>query len=138
MRSPRGVLFWERYTKGLHRFKQNTDKIPVEVVPVLMIFVGDPHMRLKRKKLGSSVDLMERRKERTLARNIEDEEEEAPLVRKGNKRAAPRKRKHAAPCSTSAPKKTKVHPYKVLKTSSFTLTSLSTCAKLFHADFCRG
>lgn len=47
------------------------EQTPVEMVHVLMIFISDPHIRLKRKKLGPSMDLRERRKEKALARAAE-------------------------------------------------------------------
>lgn len=36
----------------MHDFVQNSDRSPLEVVPVPTIFVGDLFMRLKRKNLG--------------------------------------------------------------------------------------
>lgn len=56
MRSPRGVLFWERSIECVDHFTHNTDKCLVEVVPVLTIFTKDLHMRLKRKSLGPIAD----------------------------------------------------------------------------------
>lgn len=59
------------------------------------------------------MDLKEGRWKRGLAQAAEseegdEEEEETPLVRKGRKMVAPRKRKQATPGSMSTPKKTKV------------------------------
>lgn len=79
----------------------------------------DPHMRLKRKRLGLAVDLREGRRMRALERVAEaeerdEEEEETPLIQLEKKTAAPRKRKQAAPGSMSTPERTKVCSYKVL------------------------
>lgn len=52
MRLPGAVLFWERCIEHIHCFTYNTDKIPLEVVPISTIYVKDPHMQVKRKKLG--------------------------------------------------------------------------------------
>lgn len=62
-----GGLFWERCIERLHRFTYNTDESFVEVVSVSTMFMRDPHMRLKRKRLGLVTDLKEGRRERALA-----------------------------------------------------------------------
>lgn len=115
VRSPGGVLFWERCIERLRCFAHNTDKSPVEVISVPTIFMRDPHMRLKRKRLGPATDLRDGRRERAMGRATEaeerdEEDEESPLVRKGKSTATPRKREQA-PGSTFASKKTKVCSY---------------------------
>lgn len=54
----------------MHSFAHNEDKSSLEIVPVQTIFVKDPHMLLKKEKLGSVTDLWEGRKERALAPDI--------------------------------------------------------------------
>lgn len=92
----------------MHSFAHNSDKIPLEVVPAPTMFAKDLFMRLKRKKLGATIDLRQGRKEQVVARVREAEEGEKdtphPLTRKGKKAVAPRKRKHAALSSSFAPK----------------------------------
>lgn len=91
-------------------------------------------MRLKRKKLLPSMDLREGWKEKVLAQATEaeegGEEEETPLLRKGKKMIAPRKRSRPTPGSTSIPKKTKIY-YSRLQNSLLLLflTPLSICTK---------
>lgn len=112
MRSLGRVLFQERCIECLHYCTHNTDRSPLEVVPVPMIFMKNPHMRLRRKKLGPTANLREGRKKRALARATEaeegEEEEVPPLVLKRKKVTTTRKRKQAVPGFTSAPKKAKV------------------------------
>lgn len=67
MKSLGGVLFWDQCIKRLHWFAHNSDNSPLEVILVPTIFMRDPHMRLKRKKLGPAVDLREGREEKVLA-----------------------------------------------------------------------
>lgn len=62
MRSSVGVLFLDRCVERLHYCAHNTDKSPLKIVPSPIIFVKDPHIRLKRKKLGPAVKLREERR----------------------------------------------------------------------------
>lgn len=68
----------------LYCFTHNTDKSPIDVVPVPTIFMRGPHKWLKRKKMGPIVDLREGRREKVLERATKakekDEEEVAPFV----------------------------------------------------------
>lgn len=71
-------------------------------------FVKDPFMRLKRKKLGSSIFLREGRKELTTGAGQGAQggggDTPPPLALKGKKTAAHCKRKQAMPSSMSAPR----------------------------------
>lgn len=44
VRSPEGVLFWDRCIKHLHCFTFNVNSL-VKMVPIPTIFTGDPVMR---------------------------------------------------------------------------------------------
>lgn len=84
----------------------------MEVVDTPTIFVRDPFMRLKQKKLRSVANQKEGWRERALSQAAEaekrDEEEEGtPLLRRERRRDAPRKRRQANPSSMSIPKKAK-------------------------------
>lgn len=107
----------------MHRFTHDTDKSPLDMVLAPTIFVRDPHMRLKKKKLGPNMGLREERRERALARAVEAEggeyKDTRPLIRKGKKMTIPRKRKKVAPGSTSTLKMIKVHLEKSYKHSFY-------------------
>lgn len=56
---PSSVLFSERCIEHLFHFAFNTDKTIVGMVDAPIVFVKDPFIRLKRKKLGPMADLRE-------------------------------------------------------------------------------
>lgn len=62
----RGVLFWQRCVECLLHFTHNTYNSLVEVSCIPTIFMTDPHMQLKRKRLGLVIHLKEGRREKAL------------------------------------------------------------------------
>lgn len=96
-------------------FLFNTDKTPLEVVAVPTIFMGDPFLSLKRKKMGPIIDLKEERRERALPQVAKVEEgmrrrRELPsLGRKGGQ--TPLERGAVQPRLYPIPKNTKVRGF---------------------------
>lgn len=89
MRSPDGVLSWEKCIERLCRFAFNTDGTEVEVVPASAIYMRNPFLRLRRKK-GPTTDPKEGQKGRGPSQVTEAEEvdEEETLLTQRERMAA--------------------------------------------------
>lgn len=82
----------------MHDFGKNRDGSAPEVVPSLLIFVKDPLMRLKRKRLGPTFDLNIGRKELAEAWTKEAEEggeEGSPHSEEGEEDVCPSEKEAA-------------------------------------------
>lgn len=97
----------------MHNYINNHDWSAPEVVSTSSIFAMDPMMRLKRKRLGPTIDLKAGRRKLAEARAQEAEEgvRKLPLepwAEEGEEVFCPRKRKQLTLGSSTAPKRAKV------------------------------
>lgn len=83
----------------MYDFAHKSNISPLEVVPTFKIFAKDPHMRLKRKKLGLTIDLKKDRRYWSRLGPWRPREEKRRIPFASYERgmtAAPQKRKQAA------------------------------------------